>query len=55
MPTRALSASMGELESNLADVVASARTLPFYFYPASRQGFALRQRRRNAAHPAGRR
>jgi hypothetical protein len=44
MPTRAVSASMGELESNLADVVcSSARTLPFYLDPASRQGFALRR------------
>ncbi len=45
MPTRAVSASMGELESNLADVWLSARTLPVCFYPASRRGLALRQRR----------
>src|ERR1700761_3263646 len=37
---------MGELKSNLADFVAPARTLACLFYPASRQGFALRQRRR---------
>src|SRR5271170_7576409 len=37
---------MGELESNLADVVCSSvRTLPSYLGPASRQSLALRKRR----------
>ena len=42
MPTRAVPASMGELESNLADVFAHQPGRWLLFDPALRQGLARR-------------